>query len=72
MPPTLFLMLSFPITQLAHVLFPTAMANGTISGSFVFCEQTFFSCLRDSHLRFVDVVYDTMHYAYATFHLTSG
>ena len=24
MPPTLFLMLSFPITQLAHVLFPTA------------------------------------------------
>ncbi|KAI0264676.1 fatty acid-2 hydroxylase [Gloeopeniophorella convolvens] len=36
MPPTLFLMLSFPMTQLAHALFPAAMANGTISGSFVF------------------------------------
>ncbi len=41
MPPVLFLMLSFPMTQLAHVLFPTDMANGTISGSFVFCEQIF-------------------------------
>ena len=39
MPPLLFLMLSFPMTQLAHVVFPTAMANGTISGAFVFCEQ---------------------------------
>ncbi|KAH9992271.1 fatty acid-2 hydroxylase [Russula vinacea] len=36
MPPVLFLMLSLPMTKLAHVLFPTAMANGTISGSFVF------------------------------------
>ena len=38
MPPVLFFMLSFPMTQLAHVLFPAAMANGTISGSFVFCK----------------------------------
>lgn len=38
MPPVLFLMLSLPMTKLAHFLFPTAMANGTISGSFVFCE----------------------------------
>lgn len=37
MPPVLFLTLSFPMTQLAHVLFPNAMANGAISGSFVFC-----------------------------------
>lgn len=46
MPPVLFLTLSFPMTQLAHVLFPTAMANATISGSFVFCECTefFLSC----------------------------
>jgi hypothetical protein len=42
MPPVLFMTLSFPMTQLAHVLFPTAMANGTISGSFVFCERNWF------------------------------
>jgi len=42
MPPLLFLMLSLPMTQLAHVVFPTAMANGTISGAFAFCEQKFF------------------------------
>ncbi|KAI0293980.1 fatty acid-2 hydroxylase [Russula brevipes] len=36
MPPVLFFMLCFPMTQLAHFLFPPAMANGTISGSFVF------------------------------------
>jgi hypothetical protein len=42
MPPVLFLTLSLPMTQLAHFLFPTAMANGTISGSFVFCEQFIF------------------------------
>ncbi|KAI0315580.1 fatty acid-2 hydroxylase [Amylostereum chailletii] len=36
MPPLLFFALSFPMTQLAHVIFPAAMANGVISGAFVF------------------------------------
>jgi 4-hydroxysphinganine ceramide fatty acyl 2-hydroxylase len=39
MPPVLFFTLSFPMTRLAHLLFPAAMANGTISGSFVFCKS---------------------------------
>ena len=38
MPPLLFFVLSYPFTQLAHVLFPTAMANGTIAGAFAFCK----------------------------------
>lgn len=37
MPPVLFFVLSFPFTRLAYLLFPTAMANGVISGSFTFC-----------------------------------
>ncbi|PCH44872.1 fatty acid-2 hydroxylase [Wolfiporia cocos MD-104 SS10] len=36
MPPALFAILSFPMTQLAHALFPPAVANGTIAGAFVF------------------------------------
>ncbi|EMD34785.1 hypothetical protein CERSUDRAFT_116970 [Gelatoporia subvermispora B] len=36
MPPFLFAALSFPMTQLAHTLFPPAMANGVIAGSFTF------------------------------------
>ncbi|KAN0065945.1 fatty acid alpha-hydroxylase [Thecaphora frezii] len=34
MPPLLFFVLSYPFTQLAHVLFPQPVANGIISGSF--------------------------------------
>ncbi|KAJ1024426.1 hypothetical protein NDA18_004593 [Ustilago nuda] len=34
MPPLLFFVLSYPFTQLAHALFPKAVANGIISGSF--------------------------------------
>jgi len=68
MPPVLFLTLSFPMTQLAHVLFPTAIANGTISGSFVFCEcNCFLFILYSTHIQVVDIVYDTMHYAYVIF-----
>ncbi|RXK37214.1 oxidoreductase [Tremella mesenterica] len=36
MPPLLFFTLETPFTKLAHVLFPKAMANGIISGSFTF------------------------------------
>ncbi|EJD05404.1 fatty acid-2 hydroxylase [Fomitiporia mediterranea MF3/22] len=36
MPPVLFSALSFPFTRLAYYLFPTAMANGVISGAFAF------------------------------------
>jgi 4-hydroxysphinganine ceramide fatty acyl 2-hydroxylase len=38
MPPLLFFALSYPFTNLAHAVFPTAMANGVISGAFVFCK----------------------------------
>ena len=37
MPPALFTFLSYPMTRLAHLLFPTAMANAVIAGSYVFC-----------------------------------
>ncbi|KAM5533569.1 hypothetical protein V8D89_012785 [Ganoderma adspersum] len=36
MPPVLFVVLSTPMTKLAHLIFPTAMANGVISGAFTF------------------------------------
>ncbi|KIK99658.1 hypothetical protein PAXRUDRAFT_131602 [Paxillus rubicundulus Ve08.2h10] len=36
MPPILFGVLQAPFTRLAYALFPTAMANGIISGSFTF------------------------------------
>ena len=38
MPPLLFVVLSTPMTKLAHMIFPTAMANGVIAGSFTFCK----------------------------------
>nr|ODN96597.1 oxidoreductase [Cryptococcus depauperatus CBS 7855] len=34
MPPLLFIALQTPFTRLAHLIFPTAIANGIISGSF--------------------------------------
>ena len=39
MPPALFTMLQAPFTKLAHTIFPTAIANGIISGAFAFCES---------------------------------
>ncbi|KAJ7637159.1 oxidoreductase [Roridomyces roridus] len=36
MPPVLFFVLQAPFTRLAHILFPTAVANGIISGAFAF------------------------------------
>ncbi|KNZ79361.1 Ceramide very long chain fatty acid hydroxylase SCS7 [Termitomyces sp. J132] len=36
MPPALFFTLQTPMTRLAHLLFPPAMANGIISGAFTF------------------------------------
>lgn len=38
MPPILFASLQAPFTKLAHTLFPPAMANGIISGAFMFCK----------------------------------
>ena len=38
MPPVLFTFLATPMTKLAHLIFPTAMANGVIAGAFVFCK----------------------------------
>jgi hypothetical protein len=67
MPPILFMTLSFPITQLGHVLFPPAMANGAISGSFAFCKCNRFFISYSTHIQFIDVIYDTMHYAYVMF-----
>lgn len=37
MPPMLFGALQAPFTRLGYILFPTAVANGIISGSFAFC-----------------------------------
>jgi len=36
MPPPLFFILQLPFTQLAYAIFPVAIANGIISGSFTF------------------------------------
>jgi 4-hydroxysphinganine ceramide fatty acyl 2-hydroxylase len=36
MPPTLFFILETPFTKLAHLIFPKAIANGIIAGSFAF------------------------------------
>lgn len=36
MPPTLFLILETPFTNLAHLIFPKAVANGIIAGAFTF------------------------------------
>ena len=45
MPPTLFLILETPFTQLAHALFPKAVANGIITGAFTFCESSTRACI---------------------------
>lgn len=39
MPPPLFAMLEWPMTRLAYKLFPLPVANGIISGAFVFCKS---------------------------------
>ncbi|KAJ7512072.1 oxidoreductase [Mycena galericulata] len=36
MPPVLFIILQAPFTRLAHIVFPTAIANGIIAGAFAF------------------------------------
>jgi 4-hydroxysphinganine ceramide fatty acyl 2-hydroxylase len=36
MPPLLFFVLQAPFTKLGHTVFPTAVANGIISGAFAF------------------------------------
>jgi 4-hydroxysphinganine ceramide fatty acyl 2-hydroxylase len=36
MPPLLFFVLSYPFTQLGHLLFPKSIANGIIAGAFTF------------------------------------
>ncbi|KAI0659329.1 oxidoreductase [Cubamyces menziesii] len=36
MPPVMFAFLSYPMTRLAHLLFPPSMANSIIAGSYVF------------------------------------
>ena len=47
MPPPLFFILQLPFTQLAYAIFPVAIANGIISGSFTFCEDvTIFQVIR--------------------------
>ncbi|KAK2461008.1 hypothetical protein APHAL10511_006949 [Amanita phalloides] len=43
MPPLLFGALQAPFTWLAHVIFPTAVANGIISGAFTF--YIFYDCM---------------------------
>ena len=71
MPPLLFFVLSYPFTQLAHVLFPRAVANGIISGSFSMCKSPPRSIHPGLHSSSsdlypsscIDVVYDCMHYA---------
>jgi hypothetical protein len=64
MPPALFAALQFPFTRLGYVLFPTAIANGIIAGSFTFCA--FSTCQNSFHSTddsLEDVLYDCMHYA---------
>jgi hypothetical protein len=70
MPPVLFYVLQAPFTRLAHILFPAAMANGIIAGSFTFCK--YLNLFINYYLKkkfltllvfFADVLYDCMHYA---------
>jgi 4-hydroxysphinganine ceramide fatty acyl 2-hydroxylase len=70
MPPTLFFLLSYPFTQLAHLIFPKPIANGIISGAFTFCESftpSRFPFIPRPVLTFrrplQDILYDVMHYA---------
>jgi len=62
MPPLLFFALSYPFTQLAHVLFPTAIANGIISGSFAF--YVLYDCMHYAlhHTRLPDYVREQKKY----------
>ena len=62
MPPLLFAALSYPFTQLAHFLFPTAWANCIIAGSFTYCECPLTPVALCSE-RYADVFYDCTHYA---------
>ena len=64
MPPILFATLQAPFTKLAHTIFPAAMANGIISGSFAFCELhgQHYNCMCTQQ-SFADILYDCMHYA---------
>lgn len=64
MPPILFGSLQAPFTTLAHTIFPPGVANGIISGAFMFCEFLAMVPLMFTHDDFfTDVVYDCMHYA---------
>jgi len=81
MPPTLFLILETPFTQLAHALFPKAVANGIITGAFTFCESSTWgifrwrvvcSCLVCRLLDVVDVAYDLVHYFSHHMKVTEG
>lgn len=67
MPPVLFFTLQAPFTTLAHAIFPTAVANGIISGSFAFCKRLItadiYHVLINQH---ADILYDCMHYALVT------
>jgi hypothetical protein len=73
MPPPLFFVLQLPFTQLAYVLFPVAMANGIIAGSFTFCQwhlNLVFQFNLSHPLFYSDIGYDCMHYAQVNFYLT--
>ena len=81
MPPTLFLILETPFTQLAHALFPKAVANGIITGAFTFCESShsgvYFgdrvcSYLVCRLLDVIDVAYDLVHYFSHHMKVTEG
>lgn len=63
MPPLLFSVLSYPMTRLAHVLFPTAMANAVIAGAFVFCTLSSPIICPGFDRILLDVLYDITHYA---------
>ena len=64
MPPLLFVVLSTPMTKLAHMIFPTAMANGVIAGSFTFCKRAHLLMMKSFLIvSNADVLYDVMHYA---------
>ena len=62
MPPVLFAVLSYPLTRLAHSLFPTPWANCIIAGAYTYCKCPLvgsFCSLIDT----IDVFYDCTHYA---------
>lgn len=57
MPPPLFFILQLPFTQLAYAIFPVAIANGIISGSFTFCKYSLSSCIRCNLLRLTKIFF---------------